>query len=200
MAIEIRETFQLEAPIERVWRFLLDPQQVVACMPGAGLDDVIDARTFLGTIRVKVGPVVTSYRGRVEFVEVDEATHSIDLVAEGRETGSGSGSARATMTSRLKRLPDGGTEIVAEARAEITGRIMQFGQGMITGVSHELFKDFVARTRERIDAEPGTQPAASGERAAEPVRILPVLLRTLWSALSGALRRIFRRRRAGAPP
>ncbi len=200
MAIEIRETFQLEAPVERVWRFLLDPQQVVTCMPGAGLDDVIDARTFLGTIRVKVGPVVASYRGRVEFVRVDEDTYSIDMVAEGRETGSGSGSARATMTSRLTRLPDGGTEIVAEARAEITGRIMQFGQGMITGVSHELFKDFVTRTRERTDTQPGAEPAAPVERVAEPVRILPVLLRTLWSALSGALRRILHRGGAGAPP
>jgi carbon monoxide dehydrogenase subunit G len=196
MAIDIRETFQLDAPVERVWRFLLDPQQVVTCMPGAGLDEVVDERAFLGTIRVKVGPIVTTYKGRVEFVRVDDAVYSIDMVAEGRETGGGSGNARATMTSRLTPLPGGGTEVVTEARAEITGRVMQFGQGMIQGVSHELFKDFVARTRERVNAQPGHAPEPTSGQPAEPVRIVPLLFRTLWSGLNALLRRLFRRGRA----
>ena len=40
MAIDIKETFQVQAPIDLVWRFLLDPQQVAPCMPGAELDEV----------------------------------------------------------------------------------------------------------------------------------------------------------------
>jgi carbon monoxide dehydrogenase subunit G len=198
MAIVIRETFSLRAPPAAVWAFLLDPQQVVTCMPGAALDEVVDDRTFLGTIRVKVGPVVTSYRGRVVFEEVDEAARTVRIAAEGRES-TGSGSARATMSSRISRLPDGGTEVVAEANAEITGRIMQFGQGMIQGVSHQLFLDFVACTRERLDAPEGGAPGAAAARAGQPVSIVPVVLRTVWAAIARLFRRLFRRG-GGAPP
>jgi carbon monoxide dehydrogenase subunit G len=193
MAITLRETFQLDAPIERVWDFLLDPHDVVTCMPGAALDEVVDDRTFLGSIRVKVGPIVTSYKGRVQFVEVDAAGYRVEMLADGRET-SGSGNARATMASQLARLPGGGTEVVAEAQAEITGRVMQFGQGMIEGVSHQLFLDFVKRTRERLDAAPGAGPVAAPGAAPdqEPISAIGLLLRTLWAAIKGAWRRLIR--------
>jgi len=201
MPINLTETFELAAPADRVWEFLLDPNEVVQCMPGAALDEVVDERTFLGTIRVKVGPIVTSYKGRVRFEEVDRAGYRIEMAAEGREA-AGSGSARATMTSRLTILPGGGTSVVAEARAEVTGRVMQFGQSMIEGVSHQLFLEFVKRAKERL-ASGDVTAAAGGESVAAPnlpaparepeaISILPVVLRTIWRAVVGALRRLFR--------
>ena len=69
MAIEIRETFVVEAPIDKVWRFVIDPQRVVGCMPGAELDEVVDDKTFLGTVSIKVGAVTARYAGRVQFNE-----------------------------------------------------------------------------------------------------------------------------------
>ena len=58
MAIEITETFTVAAPIERVWDFLVDPSQVVTCMPGAQLDEIMDAENFIGKVTVKLGDVV----------------------------------------------------------------------------------------------------------------------------------------------
>jgi len=185
------ETFELAAPIQEVWEFLLDPPRVVTCMPGAALDEVLDDRTFLGTIRVKVGPIVTSYKGRVEFVDVDAAAFRIEMLADGRET-SGNGNARATMASRLSSRPDGGTQVVAEANAEVTGRIMQFGQGMIEGISHQLFQDFVTRARERLDTAGEAQPAADTSDAPEPISAIGLLLRTLWAAIRRLFSRLLR--------
>ena len=48
MPLKIEETFQLRAPVERVWEYLTDPRQVVACLPGAELTSVQDESTFLG--------------------------------------------------------------------------------------------------------------------------------------------------------
>src|SRR6186713_6437 len=125
MAIEIREKFEVAAPIEKVWRFVMDPNKVAACMPGASLDQVVDERTFLGSIKVKVGAVMAAYKGRVELVEVDEKNRTVEMKAEGRETGGGT--ARGKMTSRLTTLANGGTEVVAEASVDLTGRIVQVG-------------------------------------------------------------------------
>ena len=57
MAIEIEERFSVPAPIDTVWQFLLDPEQVVSCMPGASLDEVVSDSEFLGSVQVRLGAV-----------------------------------------------------------------------------------------------------------------------------------------------
>ncbi len=199
MAIEIRETFQVRAPIDAVWRLIMDPQTVVTCMPGASLDQVVDNRTFLGSVKIKVGAITTSYKGRVQFSNVDEQAHTVEMIADGRETGGGV--AKGTMSSRLRALPEG-TEVVSEATVDLTGRIIQVGRGMIQGVAHQLFLQVVARIKERLEAapestmpggpSPNSQPVA-GEPASAPIRILPLIATVMWSALVRFFGRLFGR-------
>ena len=68
-------------------------------MPGAALDEVVDDTHFLGTVKIKVGAITASYKGKVEYAEVDAAGHSIRLAAEGRETGGGT--AKGTIAMAL---------------------------------------------------------------------------------------------------
>jgi carbon monoxide dehydrogenase subunit G len=192
MAIEIRETFQVAAPIDKVWRFVMDPNKVAACMPGASLDQIVDERTFLGNIKVKVGAVMASYKGRVELTEVDEKNYTVQMKGEGRETGGGTAS--ATMTSRLTGLPDGGTEVVAEASVDLTGRIMQVGRGMIQGVSHQIFLQFVARARESLEAEPqNIETPAPAKQEDDALRVAPLVFTALWQAIVSFLKRLLGR-------
>lgn len=213
MAIEIQERFQVAAPIERVWRFVMDPHQVVTCLPGATLLEVVDERTFVGQVKVKVGAVSASYKGKIQLTEVDEATYRVQMAAEGKETSGGT--AKGTMCSHLKALPDGGTEVVAEASVDLTGRLMQVGRGMIQGVAHQIFLQFVTATRERLEGEAAAAAASAATAASAPavtpdgatpavtpaqvaptatrgddsIRILPILFRALWEGI----RRFFRR-------
>jgi carbon monoxide dehydrogenase subunit G len=191
MAIEIQETFQVQAPIDVVWRFVMDPDQVVACMPGAELEQALDDRTFLGRVKVKLGAITTSYKGRVEFTEVDEQGYTVRMVAEGRETGGGT--AKGTVLSRLRALPDGQTEVVTEASVDLTGRVMQVGRGMIQGVSHQLFQQFVASTKQRLEGAQAADGQAPVAVVQQPIRVLPLLLQTLWASVSRFFRRLFGR-------
>jgi carbon monoxide dehydrogenase subunit G len=198
VAIEIRETFQVQAPIDAVWRFVMDPQQVVTCMPGAALDQVVDDRTFLGNVRVKVGAITASYKGRVQLAHVDHQGYTLQMVAEGRETGGGM--AKGTISSRLHPLSAGQTEVVAEASVDLTGRLMQVGRGMIQGVAQQLFQQFIASVKQRLEVpaaaleESGLlQPATAADPSiTEPqaIRVVPLLLRTLWSAILRFFRRL----------
>jgi carbon monoxide dehydrogenase subunit G len=196
MAINIKETFQVDAPIDAVWRFVVDPHQVVTCLPGAELQEVVDDRTFLGSVKVKVGAITTSYKGRIRFAEVDEQGHAVRMVAEGRDAGGGT--AKGTMTGRLRALSQARTEVVAEASVDLTGRIMQVGRGMIQGVSQQLFLQFVESTKARLEA-PG---AATGGRAPDaaggtkPIRAIPLILSALWAAIVRFFRRLLGRRGA----
>jgi len=191
MGIEIKETLQVEAPIERVWDFVVDPQRVVTCMPGAALDEVIDDKTFLGTVKVKLGAITTKYKGRVEFADVDAQAHSIQMVAEGRETGGGT--AKGTIDMRVNELPEGPVELVIEAGIDLTGRVMQVGRGMIQGVSHQLFKQFAASAKEILEAEDEAAEAAAVAAVAEqkPVAIVPLIFRTIVAAIVNFFKRLF---------
>jgi carbon monoxide dehydrogenase subunit G len=198
MAIDIRETFQVRAPIGTVWQFMLDPQRVAACMPGAVLEQVVDERTFLGAIKVKIGAITTSYKGRLQLTDVDEAAHSIKMKGEGRETSGGT--AKASLASQMKALPDGRTEVVAEASVDLTGRIMQVGRGMIQGVSHQLFLQFVSAAQAQLEQASGRASAAGEATAAsaappqqQAIRILPLLLAVFRSAILRFFQRLRRR-------
>ena len=202
MAIEIKETFEVAAPIEKVWQFLMDPQRVVMCMPGAKLEEVIDEKTFMGSVRIKVGAVSSAYKGRVQFTDIDEKAYRLEMLADGRETSGGT--AKGAMSGQLRSLDNGTTEIVAEASVDLTGRIMQVGRGMIQGVSHQLFKQFADRTKKQLEAEDIqetsvgagaviTSPGKDVGDEGEAIAVLPLLIKTLWAAILNFFRKIFGR-------
>ena len=158
MALEIKETFRVNAPIDEVWRFMMTPENVVDCMPGASLVEVIDEKSFIGNIKLKVGAVTANYQGTISFAEVDEAGHRIEMLAEAKEKGGGT--VKATIQSSMQALGAAETEVLCEANAELTGKIMQVGRGMIQGVSQQLFKKFVAKTKSRLEAPAETAASA----------------------------------------
>jgi carbon monoxide dehydrogenase subunit G len=160
MALDIEEQLELKAPVERVWNFLIDPEKVVTCLPGAALDKVEDARTFLGNMKVKVGPVTVTYKGRARLLEVDEAGHRVVMSGEGTEQG-GAGSAKMTMESVVESSGDGVSRVVVKAKVDLVGRIVQFGRGMIKGVAQQLFKQFAAAVREELEREEPVAVAAA---------------------------------------
>lgn len=188
-SIEMNEKFEVQAPIEKVWRFMMDPERVSAAMPGAKLEEIIDDRNYVGTITVKVGAIKTTYRGRVQFVDLNEAEHSVKLTAEGQETGQ-SGAAKGTMSSKLTPINSGATEVVMDTSVDITGRIMQVGRGMIKGVSHQLFLEFVKTLKATLESEEGDDPPAPPQQR-ESIPMFSILLKTLWAAITGFVRRPF---------
>ena len=169
MAVRIEEVFEIQAHPDRVWSYLTDPRQVVNCLPGAELTSVQDETTFLGRVKVKVGPISTSYAGKVILTERDDANRVVKMTGEGRESG-GAGSAKMTMTSSVVGLANGGSEVRVVADIDIVGRIAQFGRGMIESVNKQMFKQFTECVRSTLatgssDAPTASEPAAPNDRA-----------------------------------
>jgi carbon monoxide dehydrogenase subunit G len=164
MAFKIEEQFQVRAPVDRVWRYLTDPRQVVHCLPGAELTEEQGERTYLGRVKVKVGPVTAAYSGRAQMTEVNDAERVVRIAAEGKESG-GAGSAKMRMASFVTAAPGGAAaaEVRVEAEVDVAGKIVQFGRGMIEAVSKQLFAQFVACVKRQLEGD------ASVERAAPSV-------------------------------
>jgi len=173
MAIEIVKTFTIKAPPAAVWGFLTDPQRVARCMPGAAITERIDEKTFAGTMAVKVGPVSTSYKGKIVFERLDAQARIAEIVATGQDV-RGRGGADLRLTSSIKEVAPGETEVTAASKVNITGILAQMGRGMVQDVSDQLFQTFSQRMRAELEPAasappPSITPAAAPAPGASPV-------------------------------
>ena len=104
---------------------------IAPCMPGAQLTGR-DGDAFSGKVKVKVGPVISEYAGTASFVEKDDATHHAVIDAKGRDS-RGAGNASAIITAQLRADGDHRTVVTVETDLKISGKLAQFGSGMIAG-------------------------------------------------------------------
>ncbi len=177
--MKIEDRFRVNVPVEEAWRVLLDIERIAPCMPGAELQEVAGDE-YRGVVKVKVGPITAQYKGVAKLAEVDEGAHRAVIDAQGRDTrGQGNASAKITMSL----APDGdGTEVSIDNDVTVTGKVAQFGRGVMADVSTKLLAQFVACLESRVLSD-DPQPAAAGEaREVAPVDLLrtagaPVLRR-----------------------
>lgn len=208
MSIDIKETFKVAAPIDKVWDFFLSPDNVVACMPGASLTEIVNAQRFIGAVKIKIGAVSAQYQGTITYKALDKNTYTMQMLAEGSERGGGTVS--GTIATQLVALADGnGTEVRCNSSVDLTGRIVQVGRGMIEGVSAQIIKKYVTNLRARLEV-PAEQVVASATPTAEglppvpaappplppkedSINIVAVVFTVFWNGLRNFFGRLFGR-------
>jgi carbon monoxide dehydrogenase subunit G len=155
--VRIEDEFRVDVPIEQAWDILLDVERIAPCMPGAQLQE-IEGDEYRGIVKVKVGPITAQYQGAARILEADEATRRIVLRGEGRDT-RGQGNASATVTVDL--ATDGtGTTVKVDTDLNVTGKVAQFGRGVMADVSSKLLAQFVACLETNVlSAPPSTGDA-----------------------------------------
>jgi carbon monoxide dehydrogenase subunit G len=165
--MKLEQSFEVDAPLEKVWSALIDVQQVAPCLPGAELTEVGEDGTYHGTFSVKIGPATAAYRGTLKMEEVDEAAHKVTMRASGTDK-RGQGGAKALMHSQLTERDGGGTRVVVETDLTITGRLASFSRGgMIQDVSNRLMGEFAACLASSLKEEPApAQPGPGAEAGA----------------------------------
>jgi carbon monoxide dehydrogenase subunit G len=203
MKIEFKEDVHIAAPIEEVWAFVLDPDNVVGCMPGASLKQINEQDSFDGALKVTIGAVTAQFNGRITYSNVDRTNCSLEMVAEAKQYGGGT--LRGVIATRLMASEDCGTDVSVVSSADITGGLIRVGRGMIEGMAGEVIKEYVANVRVRLErpvadghrsegaAGKATQHVASSDRGASSISILAVL----FAVIRRKLKALFRRRRLG---
>jgi uncharacterized protein len=184
MAVKIEKSFQVNEPVEKVWAFLSDPRQVVTCVPGAQLTEQTDATHYKGSIRVKVGPSVTDYKGEVEILRLDPQAHEIEILGKGTDV-RGKGSASMKMTGKVSSTADGGSEVVSVSELNVVGILAQMGARVIQEVSNIMFEQFMANFRRKLQEAPGQTGEESGEATGpKPVSAVSVAFSALKAAVT----------------
>lgn len=163
--MKLEQSFEVAAPIDRVWGALIDVERVAPCLPGASVTGRNEDGSYAGDLKIKIGPTTAAYSGRLEMETIDETTYTATMQAQGTDR-RGQGGAKATITSKLLETADG-THVDVSTDYHITGRLARFGRGgMIEDISNRLLREFASC----LQASLGNRPAAveSAAAVAEP--------------------------------
>ena len=206
--MKLQQSFDVRAPLDRVWETLIDIERVAPCLPGAEITEAGEDGTYRGTFSVRLGPTTAAYRGELNMEEIDRDARRVVMRASGQDK-RGQGSAKATIVSTMRQEGEV-TTVETETDFTITGRLARFGRGgMIEDISNRLLREFAECLQQKIEAPPAAEPtlldsivAATPEgaaslppagadttRSARPIGGFSLFFR----ALVDRLRRLFRR-------
>lgn len=163
-------------PIEEAWVLLTDIPAIAPCLPGAELTGR-DGDDFEGRLKVKVGPITAEYQGTARITEMDEEAHRVTLTAKGRDT-RGAGNASAEIVARMS--PDGaGTRVTIITDLKISGKVAQFGRGVMADVSKKLLGQFADCVEAKLavasgDGEATDSAGGAGDEPPEALELLDV--------------------------
>jgi uncharacterized protein len=178
--MELSNEFSLSIPADESWPLLTDVERIAPCVPGFQLKGK-EGDEYSGTMKVKVGAVQNTYDCVIRFVELDEQEGRAVIAAQGQDT-RGQGGVTASITSSLS-PEDEGTHIKVVTDLNVTGRVAQFGRGILADVSNRLVKQFVSCLESSLVEQPsasnsdsigqdatveaGEQPSAAGAESSQ---------------------------------
>jgi len=162
--MQLTDQFTVPVAVDQLWEVLNDVERIAPCVPGFTLAEA-NHPEYRGRMRVKVGAITVSYDATIRFVERDEAARRVVLAVSGREV-RGAGSVDATVTSTLQG-DDHRTTAEMVTDVNVTGRVAQFGRGIIADVSSRMTEQFVERLNARVLAPPAAPQAPQAASATQ---------------------------------
>lgn len=156
--MQLLNEFEVDLPPDATWTLLTDLEKVAPCLPGAAITSV-DGEDYHGRAKIKVGPITAEYKGVAQFTELDADSRKAVLLARGKDA-RGQGDATATVTASLY-AAGSGTRVTVETDLALTGKVAQFGRGVLADVSGALMSLFAQRLQEMVLAEGLTSPSGS---------------------------------------
>jgi uncharacterized protein len=206
--MEFDNSFEVPLPPAEAWKVLLDIKRIAPCMPGAELTEVVDQDTYKGKIGVRLGPVALTFAGLVKFEQIDAATYTARVTAQGTDA-KGRGGANAASVFRLEPAA-GGSKVLVHTELALSGPVAQYGRGVgiIQATAAQLMNQFATRLKgmlaqDSVAAAPASAsaappparpspPAGSDEgeaSAAKPISGLALIAKAFWSWIAGLFRR-----------
>jgi uncharacterized protein len=158
---------EVAQPPKELFAFLTDVERVAPCLPGASIDGR-DGDDYTGSMKVKVGPITGTYKGKMRFLEQDEDALRAVMSARAAEV-NGQGDAEAKITTQIEETGDSASRIRMETDLQMRGRVAQFGRGAMEKISQRMFDEFARNLEREMSGGGGAAPEADdADQPGEP--------------------------------
>jgi len=149
----IEGKFTMKAPIQQVWGFLLEPETLTACIPGAEKVEAIDDKTYEAIVKQKVGPISVRFKFTTTLVEVDPPKY-VKAVGKGADV-SKMGTFTHEMTVNLAEISKNEVEISYKTNISIVGRLATFGERIMRAKAKTVGEELTRNLQEKLKARIG---------------------------------------------
>jgi carbon monoxide dehydrogenase subunit G len=139
----------ITASREAVWDFLMDMENIAHCLPGVEDVRAVDAETYDGTLRIKMGPIALALQGTIYVEARDRAQWHGAMRAEAKDRKLGGG-VRARLGMELVEKSAAETEMRVTLEAHVLGKIGEFGQPVMRKKADAMLQDFARQVSERL--------------------------------------------------
>ncbi|PON12522.1 hypothetical protein C2W62_39160 [Candidatus Entotheonella serta] len=150
--MKLEQTCTITASRTEVWDFLMNMENVAACLQGVRKFEAIDEDNYEGILRIKVGPVSISFQGTVavETRDRDQWLGVVRAEAKDRKIGGG---VTAHLNMRLAEKSSAETEMNIVLDTHLLGKIGEFGQPLIRKKTDDLLQNFAAEVSKQLSPE-----------------------------------------------
>lgn len=150
---ELIESFQVPYSRDRVWQLFADLDRVVRCMPGARLSKQPSDGRAEGEMKVKLGPIVSTFVGALD-IERDDTQFTGLIRGAGRDLQSGSG-VRAIISYQVQELDKASSQVLVSVKFMLTGALAHFGRlGLVKDVANHLTRIFADNLASTLSGRP----------------------------------------------
>jgi uncharacterized protein len=161
----LSEEITIPSPVAEVWPLLADPALVATCIPGASLTATDLSGVYQGTMRVKFGPTVATFRGEARIAYHPD---TLSCTIDGRGI-DGRGQSRANASGKVHVSGQGDTTLVqVEGNFTVTGPLETFANAGGVHVARALLAEFSQNVVKLITTEGDPAPEAEAIPLVEP--------------------------------
>lgn len=163
--ISLSEETVIPSPPDTVWPLLRDPALVASCIPGAELAPNSGDDMWRGSIRVKFGPTVATFRGEAAL-KFDDATKTCTVEGRGIDQ---RGASRALASGKMTVTGDTETTLSIDGEFNVTGPLETFANSGGVHVARALLGEFSTNLTKLVASQgDATTTEQAPETAAEP--------------------------------
>jgi len=138
----------VNAPIQTVWAFFMDPHQVAACAPGYQSMEVLAPDHFKPKVGVGIGAIKATFTLDVQLTDLRELEHA---VVKGHGVAAGS-AVDLTGTLDMMAPSETTTQMTWVANVNVSGTIASVGARLMESTARKLTAKFFDCMREKVEA------------------------------------------------
>lgn len=161
--MEIEKVLVVDAPADRVWSMLLDPNVMGGCVPGMKSIQVVSDVEYIAVIHVKISFISAKFKLNTKIVEQRAPNY---LRTEGTgEDASVASSLKQQSEIFLTPLDDGKTELRIKVKVDVLGRLGSFGLSVMKTKADRMWDEFGQNLVNRLNGVAGPESVVSGGAA-----------------------------------
>jgi carbon monoxide dehydrogenase subunit G len=144
----IEGSFIVDAPMDKLFDFMLKPESIMTCVPGTESVRIIDETSYECIVKQRVGIITAKLKFVNRMTKIEKPTH-IEIEGEGEDV-TKLGHFKNKTVVDLKEVSPGKVEVAYKSDVSIVGKLAMFGDRIMRAKAKDTEKEFTKNLQEKL--------------------------------------------------